>query len=117
MFTEIPLFTTELNPKIEYRMLVFSNLTRNKRESLYGNLMVYNSKQPPITKDQKELVKLKSTYSTFKEKGLNEETINTFIDEFKVCVEELKKRQVVKVCFGIRTELFQRCMQFIYVCY
>lgn len=116
MFTEIPLFTTELNPKIEYRMLVFSNLTRNKRESLYGNLMVYNSKQPPITKDQKELVKLKSTYSTFKEKGLNEETINTFIDEFKVCVEELKKDKLLKFVLELEQNCFKdACSLFMFV--
>lgn len=115
MITQIPLFATELNPKIEYRMLVFCNLTRNSRESLYENLMVYNSKQPPITKEQKELVKLKSMYRVFKEKGLNEETINTFVDEFKACVEGSKKDKLLKFVLELENGFKDACSLFMFV--
>lgn len=96
MITKVPMITGEVNPKLEYRMLVFSNITRKKEASSFDDLMVLKKLREPVSKDEIELLKSRKILDSFKEKGINTETVKEFISEFNLCVDDSKVNIVTK---------------------
>ena len=107
----IPKFVNEFNPKIEQRMLIFSNFQRIKDESIFNDVMVLTEKEEPCSKDQIELVKTKHIYEMLKSEGLCADSVDEFIEKFKVCMDENKIKSFYKYVDSLELNDFHSACQ------
>ena len=94
---QIPTFESSYNEKLEYRMIVFSNISRIAGESAYEDLMVYKEKMKPKTKNQIEILETKKAFDFLKKSELTIQNIEHSLSKFSFSLNEYK-RERLKLC-------------------
>ena len=87
---ELPKFSEPYNHKLDTRMIINSNIYRDRLSSYEGNVWVYDKQALPINAEQEEVLKSRVIYDLWKEKGITVDSIVVASKEFNILLEDDK---------------------------
>lgn len=85
---EIPKFYEPYNHKLDTRMIINSNIYRDKYCSYHNNVWVYDGKLLPTTPEQEEIVNSKRIYNLWKNQGITVTSIVQASKIFNIMLDE-----------------------------
>lgn len=104
MITKVPTYKDSYNPKIDYRLIAFSDMKKDFHECSLNDYMVYLGKIQPDNPLQVDMCKTKKAFELLKMKGVSIDIVDQCADMFKLCFNAEKINRLKEFLFQLKME-------------